>query len=203
MAESHHPPAFCTFHGFFPAASFNIGSGTKGLYLQHLAVDCPVCGRSSEILSGVYRSNEDILEILVDSSISPEALTAIKRITERLQRGEITVPEAKAEAEKISPKAGRLFDIADWSDEAKSRLYSAFLIAIGAIAVAGITRTALSPRQTVNVHPVIERVIQEKKPSAKDWLRSSSAYSTPVVPIPHRRPETAPPIPQRKPNRSR
>ena len=163
-----------------------MGGGATNATFIGCAASCPKCGHVSEIIPGVYDPTIDGLNILIDRSISPESLAEIRRIAERLQQGEISVPQAKAEAEKISPKAGKLFDIANWSDQAKATLYAAI---IGATAIIVAARMASSPDPTVSVQPVIERIIQEEKPSLKNILKSSSAIAPPKIPIPHRKPK--------------
>jgi hypothetical protein len=162
---------------------FHIGVGSKASFIGS-ATNCPKCNRTSEIIPGVYDATVDRLNILIDRSITPEALGEIRRITERLQQGKISVPQAKVEAEKIPPDAGQLFDIANWSDQAKATLYAAI---IGAVAIVVAARMASPPNQTVKVQPVIERVIQEEKPSLKNDLESSSAITSPKTPVPRRK----------------
>ena len=186
MTQSHHPPAFCPEHGLFPVTFFRLGARATNTTFIGCAATCPKCGRVSEIIPGVYDPTADGLNILIDRSISPEALDEIRRIAERLQQGEISAPQAKAEAEKISPNAGKLFDIADWSDQAKATLYAAI---IGAIAIVAAARIASPPNQTVNVQPIIERTTQEEKPSLKNSLKSSSAIVPPKTPAPRRKPK--------------
>ncbi len=83
---------------------------------------------------------------------------------------------------KISPEAGKIFDIANRSDQPKATLYAAI---IGATALVFAARMSSSPNLTVNLQPVVERIIEGEKPDLKDRLKSSSAI--------------APPIPRRKP----
>ena len=140
----------------------------------------------SEIIPGVYIAAQRNLNILVDDSISPEARDAIRQLAERLQQGKISVPQAKAEAEQISPNAGQLFDIANWSDQAKATLYASIIAATAVIAAA---RIASSPSQTVNVQPVIERIIEGEGSNLKGDLESSSSIVAPKIPIPRRKPK--------------
>ena len=153
----------------------HLGVGSKTSFIGSVT-NCPRCSHESEIIPGVYDATADGLNVLIDPSISLEALGKIRQLVERLQQGKISSLEAKAEAEKISPKAGKLFDIANWSDQAKATLFAA-IIGAGAIVLAA--RMASSPNQTINIQPVIERVIQEEKPSLKNDLKSSSAISPP------------------------
>jgi hypothetical protein len=122
-----------------------------------ISTPCPLCGRASEILPGEYEVVGDQLKLLLDPSISADALLKLRTIAERLQRSEISLAEAKENAEAIAPKAGKLFDIGDWSDQAKATLYAAIL---GAIALVAAAR-ASAPATVVNVtnRPVIERVV--------------------------------------------
>ena len=187
MTQYHYPPAFCPEHGLFPAIGFRIDAGATDITVGS-TIDCrePGCSRRCEIIPGVYDATLDGLNLLIDPSISPEALSAIRRITIRLQNGEISAPQAKAEAEKISPNAGKLFDIANWPPQAQATLYAAIICATAIIAAA---RMASSPDPTIIVQPVIERVIQEERPRLKDILKSSSAIMPPKVPIPRRKPK--------------
>jgi hypothetical protein len=139
-----------------------------------------------EIIPGVYDATADGLNVLIDPTISLEALGEIRRIIERLQQGDITVPEARAEAENISPKAGKLFDIPNWSDQAKATVLGAIIIAIATVEAA---RVASLPTQPVIVQPVIERVIQETNPRLKNDLKSTSAITPPKTPVPRRKPK--------------
>lgn len=186
MTKIHHPPAFCPEHGLFPAIEVELHGETKNIKFEGICVKCPECGHMSEIIPGMYDTTLDDLNILIDRSITPEALGEIRRIAKRLQQGEISVPQAKAEAEKISPKAGQLFDIANWPPQAKATLYAAI---IGATAIIAAARMASSPDPTVIVQPVIERIIQEERPRLKAVLKSSSAIVPPKVPIPRRKPK--------------
>ena len=169
MTQTHHPPACCPEHGLFPATRFILKGGSKNIQFIRCFHGCPECGHLSEVIPGIYDASLDDLNILIDRSITPEALGEIRRIAERLQHGEISVPQAKAEAENISPKAGQLFDIANWSDQAKATLYAAI---IGATAIVVAARMTSSADPTVSVQPVVERIIQEEKPSLKNDLKS-------------------------------
>ncbi|MDR6302558.1 hypothetical protein GGQ85_000234 [Nitrobacter vulgaris] len=150
----HHPIAICKFHGLFPVRTFALSPGSTVTVLR-CGTDCPQCGGPCEILPGTYRAGLDRINLLIDPSISLLALGAIRKLAERVKAGEITVEKAKHEAEKIHPKAARLFDIANWSDTAKATLLGAIITAAASFAVAKI---ASSP--TININPtVVERVL--------------------------------------------
>jgi hypothetical protein len=183
LAQVHHPPAFCPVHGLFPATQFALGVGVRQTSFIGCLQTCPRCGRPSEIIPGVYDSIPSGLNILIDKSISPEALAVIRKLVQRLEKGEISSEQAKEEAEKLSPKLGKLFDIANWSDQAKATLYAAI---IGATAIVGAARMASSPIQTVNVNPVIARVVERTK---TDLLSSSALKSSGATPLPKPRPK--------------
>lgn len=173
-----HPVGFCKKHGFFDVPS--IGISAKGVGLR-VKVPCPTCFDFCEVLPGEYSFEAGHLSLLLDESVSPEALKAILDIAARASRKEITAEQAKQEAEKISPKAGRLFDIADWSDNAKAVLYAGILNAAAMLAphLMGSGKEQSSAPATV----VVERVIDRQK----DVLRDSTAL--PYIPIPTPRPE--------------
>jgi hypothetical protein len=151
--------------------------------VRGISTNCPVCQGPSEIIPGKYEVGSDRLNLLIDPSISPAALAAIKDLAEAVHAGRITPEEAKSAAEKIHPKAGKLFDVANWSDQAKATLYAAI---IGAAAVLGAAKIASSSNQTVTISPVIERVIERRK---DDLLSSSSLKPIENPPLPRPRPK--------------
>lgn len=178
-----HPIAFCPEHGIFPMTMLALQPGATGNF-QNSQTNCPKCGRMSEIIPGRYEAKADRLNLLIDASISPQSLAALRDLAEAAQRGVISAAEAKKAAEKIHPKAGRLFDVAQWSDQAKATLYGAIIASATAIAVA---RMATAPSQTVIMQPVIERVV-----SKQDLLSSSSLSGTgqtAKAPLPKPRPK--------------
>ena len=179
-----HPPAFCPEHGLFEATALIIGSGATTT-LIHCVTNCPRCGRGSEIIPGVYDATQKNLNVLVDKSISPEALGALRRIIERLQQGEISVHQARAEAEKISPNVAKLFDIANWSDQARATLYAAI---IAAVAVVTAAKIASGPSQTIVIQPIIERIIERKSDLlSSSSLRTKKPSPKPQLKRPHKR----------------
>lgn len=151
----HHPIALCPVHGLFPETGVAIENATVGLF--NVETTCPHCGRAAEVIPGTYQAELSRLNILVDPSISLLALGAIRKLAELAKAGEIDIQEAKLKAEKIHPKAGRLFDIANWSDAAKATLYSAIIAATAVIAAAKISSP--SSHTTIINPAVIERVI--------------------------------------------
>src|SRR3990167_10692866 len=105
MEKKRHPPAFCPEHGLFPFTAFVIGPEAFQTTFINSTTSCPKCGKQSEIIPGVYDPTAAGLNVLIDESISVEALEAIRSLAERLKRGEISVEEAHAEAEKLAPQA--------------------------------------------------------------------------------------------------
>lgn len=174
MADVQHPTAFCKSHGFFPATLIGIGPGAGGTFID-CKTSCPACGQMSEVVPGTYHAHADRINLLVDRSISPEALAALRRIAEQAKANQITPEEAKEKAEKIAPGAGRLFDVGNWSDQAKATLYASI---IGAIAVIGAAKLAGSTTN-VTVAPTTERVIERpvylrqsvRTPTLEEWLK--------------------------------
>jgi len=121
-----------------------------------------------EIIPGTYDSHQDRLNILIDDSISLDALNAIRKLAEQVQRGEISPKEAKEAAEQIAPKSAKLFDIANWSDQAQATLLAAI---IGAIAIVVAARMTSGSDTDITIQPIIEHVIE----SSPDKLRGSTA----------------------------
>jgi hypothetical protein len=184
MARFYHPAAFCVLHGIFPAKLIRLDSGAVGEFID-CAHSCPICGRASEIIPGRYEAQSNRLNVLIDPSISPAALVAIRNLALAVSLGQVSPAEAKKEAEKIHPKAGKLFDVANWSDQAKATLYAAV---IGAVAVVGAARIATNS-SSKDSPIVIERIIDRKK----DDLLSTFALQ----------PIGKPPLPRPRPKRHR
>src|SRR6185312_8458720 len=154
MSQIQHPAAFCPTHGIFPATAFAFAPGVS-LTILGMSTTCPTCGRISEILPGAYSAFKDRIDLLLDPSVSAEVLAALRTIVEAARDDKISAAEARGQAEKILPGAGKLFDI-NWSDQAKATLYAGIIGAIALIAAAKLS----SSSQNVTVQPVIERVIE-------------------------------------------
>lgn len=170
------PIGFCPQHGLFPVTIFGIGDGAS-VTLVDVGTDCPRCGAMVQIVPGTYEVVGDRLSLLLDSSIAPDALKAIGALVERVQRQEIDLDDARRAAEKIAPAAGRLFDIANWSDQAKATLYASI---IGAVAVIAAAKLSGGSTTINNYQPVVERVIEK---SEERWLTGTSLSRVPT-PIP-------------------
>lgn len=128
---------------------------------------CPKCGKDCEVIPGSYDADKTRLNLLIDESVSSAALTAIKSLAEKVQANEITPQQARVEAEKIDKNAGKLFDVADWSDQAKATLYVGIITTVGLIVAAKLNS---SPESVTNVYPkettTIEKVIEHGKDSS-------------------------------------
>jgi hypothetical protein len=181
MARFFHPAAFCVPHGVFPATLIRLESGAVGEFIncQHT---CPVCGRDSEIIPGRYEAKSDRINVLIDPSISLSALVAIRNLALAVSLGRISPAEAKKEAEKIHPKAGKLFDVANWSDQAKATLFAAIIGATAVIGAARIATTSSNKDSPI----IIERVVDRKK---DDLLATSALRPIEKIPLPKPRPK--------------
>ena len=174
----HFPMAFCPSHGIFQAVGTVAMENCVGVTITGCETQCPRCGRRAEIVPGEYSTVGPKLNLIVDPSISPEALSALRDIVIRLQKDEITPEEAKASAEKLSPKLGGLFDIANWDGQAKATLYAAI---IGATALLASAKISSNEAPTINIQPVVERVIERRTEMLK--------YSISSIPVPTPRPK--------------
>lgn len=185
MPNGKVPLAFCPTHGLFPAHGTIRFPPRGGITIINSATGCPWCGKRAEIIPGLYENDGDTLNILIDPSISPAALKIIQTLAQKVEAGEIGLDEAKAEAEKVAPKAGRLFDIRNWSDQAQATVLAAGIAAATALILRYAPAPSASP-QVTNIYnqPVIERVIER----TKDRFRYSGIIHQPP-PIPRPRPE--------------
>jgi len=131
------------------------------------------------VISGVYNSHAKGLNVLLDKSISPEALKLIKDIAEKLQRDEMSLDEAKTEVEKISPEVGKLFDVKNWGEQAQSVVLGS-IIGAAALIIASTINSQSNNSDMIDAKPIstIEQVINE--------------HEQPKIPIPKARPKTLP-----------
>lgn len=125
-----HPLAYCKEHGFFAASAFAFAAGAK-VTISGCSTSCPTCGTPSEIVPGAYAADLNSMNILVDASISKDALLALRKLLTRVEAGEISPAQAMAEATKISPRLGGLFDPSTWSPEVKAATVGAVAFLLG------------------------------------------------------------------------
>ncbi len=115
--ERHHPPAFCHQHGLFPATAFQFGESVENIGVLDCAVECPQCGAVCEVISGVYSVTvKNQLNVILDSSVSPDALQALLDLVRRVETGNLSPQEADKQAAKISPELRGFFSRIDWSN---------------------------------------------------------------------------------------
>lgn len=163
--ETMHPLAFCPNHGLFEARGIRFGPNAKRAALLGLTYSCPLCRTASEAIPGEYSIYGDRLNVLVDPTISVDALIALRNIVVRLQRGELTAEEAEREATKAVQNFGGLLNFRTWPPEARAIVIAALIAAIGSIIAARSTAPDVT---TVHIHPVTERISEApKEPSRK------------------------------------
>jgi hypothetical protein len=162
-----HSLAFCPYHGVFQARSIRSGSDTKRAALLGLTSACPRCRTASEIIPGDYSVYGERLNVLLDPTISLDALMALNTIVLRLQTGELTAELAEGEARAAAESFGGLLNFRTWPPGTRAMVIAALVTAVGSIIAA---RSA--PRDVI--HPVTEPVSavpkkrsQKRAPSPK------------------------------------
>lgn len=165
-----HPPAFCLTHGIFPATAFGIGGGASNVTLIGNLTNCPRCNAMCEIIPGQYNSSSGRLNILIDPSISRNALLALQKLAEAVQRGQITNENALKAAQKIHPKAAQLFNISEWGDQAKATLYASIIAGTALLVAAKMSQT-----ETTNFTIIDQQTIGHvTNINTKDLISSTS-----------------------------
>jgi hypothetical protein len=163
---------------------FDIGGSVT---FSHSLATCPKCGGDAEIVDGTYEAFGSKLKVFLAPTVSLEARAAILELAIALQEARISVAEAIMEAEKIDHRFGGIFDIADWSDQAKAILLGSILASAATVAVAAATIAApyFAPTPTV--------VVQMAPPSAAaaPHLRERLLSGTSQAPL-HRAAPQAP-----------
>lgn len=107
----NHILAYCPIDGLFEVPGLQLSPLAKGNYFSG-STNCPACGRDSEFVPGVYDSLPNGIRVLLDPSISRDALAALQEIAQRLQRNEVSPENAVEQASAIDPKFGRSLGIA-------------------------------------------------------------------------------------------
>ncbi|MFL5015099.1 MAG: hypothetical protein ACJ8EW_02705 [Rhizobium sp.] len=183
---AQHPPAFCTKHGLFLATQMVLDQGSTASILWS-ETSCPACGASSEILPGFYQVLKDRLDVLIDSSITADALRALQDIALRLQRNEITTAQAVDEAVRISPKLRNIFR--GLKQETVAAVAAAIIAAVTAIYIAKTSNatsviinnygssTVTAPGPAVGTKLALPDIgpIPVRRPALKNQLSSSSS----------------------------
>jgi hypothetical protein len=181
QSDVKFPPAYCHAHGIFAAVgTVAMSRGATKVTLSNCVTNCPKCGEQARILDGTYTAFEDRLHIILDPSLPKHVRAALLALVQKVTDNNLDLEQARAEAERISPKAGRLFDVANWSGEAKAALYGTCLIA----AATFTPKLSFSPgpppvaiNQTINV--------VGPKGAIRQQLFSSTVLTPPPRPQPN------------------
>ena len=186
----HHPPAFCRRCGLiFPALA--IGLQNTSVTLKGNAMSCPRCGQMAEIIDGTYSAYKDRLDIVLDPSVSQAARDALLTLVKEVQANRLSLSEAKHRAKKINKRFGKLFDLSDWSGEAKATLFGSILMARATLAGAAATLAVPLLAPATQVAPTVQVPIAPKarsdrqKYSLRHKLLSSGTRVTPPNASPH------------------
>jgi hypothetical protein len=164
--KSNSPLAFCPVDRLFVVTAAVASNGGKIIVARPSTINCPTCGASCEMLPGLYASDGDHINFLLDPRVPAEAL---RKIIESIQAGKITPEQAVNEAEKVHAGWGKLFNISRWS--ANTLTLSTSLLS--AIAIIAAARISSPPAQTVTINtpPAIIQFIAHTK---SDLLGSTS-----------------------------
>jgi hypothetical protein len=176
---SHHPPAYCASCNFlFPVTGLGVSDGSSISSVNNLA-NCPRCGRLVKVLDGTYAAVGDALNAVLSPDVSLEARAALMRLVVSVQEKRLGLDEAKRQAEQISPKLGKIFDISEWSGDARAAFLGSVMLTIATLAVAGATVTAplFSPA------PVVQ-VINAPPPQPATGSRRRDLLSSTAMPAP-------------------
>lgn len=163
-------PAYCPKHGIVPFRGVSIGTGADDIQFTNSETSCPIpgCGRRSRILDGRYSAASQVYEVLADADLPPGALAALQDLLERAQNSRMPISVVKAEAERISPKLGKLFDIQNWNSDAKAILLAGLISAAAQFGAAWINRQGDQPAApiTVNTYNNYTTIINEAPDTA-------------------------------------
>ena len=175
---AHGPVGFCPVHGLFSHELLPGFKWTGKITFKDIETHCPICDRVCPVLSGDYVRQDDHLNVLLDLSITPEAAAAIHKLANQVQSGDITLEIAKAEVEKVSPVAGKLFDVSSWGENSQAIILAAIIGASGAVVAAGTaaTITGMFNRDRLTLSANSNQI--------KKRLKQSTTLTSPPVPRP-------------------
>jgi len=188
-ARDLNVPAFCPVHGLFPTRGVIAASPGVNFEMLGCKVNCfyPGCDKQAEIIPGNYSSLPDSLNVFIDPSISPEALSAIKNIAERLQRKEITPEQAHKEASTFGDRVAELFRPNKLRSSSSAAIVSAIIAVSGAMGAAAIHRDGQVTAAQIEANAKInaakiqaDATIKENKTQSVDDIDSSNTSTTPA-----------------------
>ena len=172
----HRPPGFCGVCGLLFEAPIGIANST--VTLAGNTANCPRCGsREAVIIDGTYSAFQDRLEIALAPTVSAQARDALLALIAQVRDNKVSLEEAKNQAEKINPRFGSIFDIANWSVTDKVTLMSAIIVAAATVAQPVFAPTPPTP----HIELVLPQIPGVR--NLRDALLSSSS-SRPVQAIP-------------------
>jgi hypothetical protein len=160
--------AFCPVHGLFKSSAMALSPGST-FHAVNLGTNCCVrgCTYVCEIIPGLYKGTEHGLSVLIDQSVSKEALAALRTIAENVRDGKITPRQAEEQAKKIAPTAAGIFS--NWTRAEALTVAGPIIAALTAIYIA---KSTPSPAPSVVIQQVIEQKIERKTD-----LKSSTSLS--------------------------
>lgn len=175
-SDTLHPFGFCPSCGPFWATGFGLGTGSTVI---GCSTDCPDCGKIVEVVSGTYEGDRSHLSLLLDPSVSREAVRALRAIAAAANRGEISPKRAQEMAEQVKPGWGVFFDPRRWSESTRAAALSGLLSATGAILG---SMTSSSPDVHVYNTTVVQQVsgsdLPSKRQPAQEAVRPEFSTST-------------------------
>ena len=134
-------------------------SGGASVTIENCVTNCE-CGRTCEILPGTYIAVRNQLRFLAASSISAEALKALRGIIEQLRDDTISTRAAEQQAEAIAPGGGRFVRFFEGlSNKDRREICIALIGAVAAILVAKCSSPTINNENKIVVQPTIERVV--------------------------------------------
>lgn len=104
-------PGYCPSCGaVFKLPNIVGGSGTMTVTMTGNAVTCPRCGRLARIGDGTYHVRNNKAEFVDGPPITKAVLAQLEEIARRATAQEISPALAVAEATRIDPRFGKLFE---------------------------------------------------------------------------------------------
>jgi hypothetical protein len=145
-----HPLAYCPTCKLVFDAPINLSSKVLDVAFEGLGTTCPN-GHIASILDGAYETFGD--EIRGYLRLNGQIIWgSLAELVDRVNRGQITLEQARAEAERIKPGLGALFNPANWSDDTRR----AILVAVISGAVGAATTEAVKSLTDDHTQPVIQ-----------------------------------------------
>jgi hypothetical protein len=160
MGQPWAPPARCLQCGAIFPSPILITPGARNVGVLECAMTCPHCGGEAPIVSGIFSLVNNTIQVLATSQLSVEVLTEFFHMMQETVACDLPIQTAKAQAEALSPRLGKLFDVANWSDNARATLYASIILGAMTLLASALNNTEVHVHNEIILVDPVRRVAE-------------------------------------------